>query len=382
MTESSLGMGGDLAPPQISPAALAAVCALILLLLIVATRGQSWPSFWSGIALALRGLLGKELRARSRGWRPALLLTSYLLGLGGAVVGFLYLVGQAAGTVPPTIGTQLFSALAVGAVLLLAFIAPALTAGAISGERERRTLDLLLVTRASPLGLVVGKLIASLVYALFLLVAALPAFALVYLYGGVPPRYLAMVMLVAIVTAVGHAALGLLLSAVFKRTLVALVLSYVVVLTLVVGLPFAAVVLGLARQMTPQSRSGPPGFGAPPAFLYASPLLSLGSVLPGGSGDSDLIGSALQSVLYRGAGPQPADLSFARRVYVVGFDPATGRPQTAAGWAPWVFHLLLDGAFAAVGVLVGAVALMPVKPWQRWRALRRARLAPSGSPAR
>jgi ABC-type transport system involved in multi-copper enzyme maturation permease subunit len=381
MSESLLGAGAG-APPSIDPIAVAAVGLLILALLVVATRGQSWASFWLGLSLGLRGLLGKELRARSRGWRPAMLLTCYLVGLAAAVVGFLYLAGQAIGVISPTIGTQLFSALAVGAILLLAFITPALTAGAISGERERRTLDLLLVTRASPLGLVLGKLAGSLLYVLFLLAAALPAFALVYLYGGVPPRYLAMVMLVAAVTAIGHAALGLLLSALFKRTLIALVLSYVVVLTLVVGLPFAAVVLGIARQISPATRSGPPGFGAPPAFLYASPLLSLGSVLPGGSTEADLIGAAMQSVLYRGAGPQPAEQSITRRVYVVGFDPTTGRPLTATGWAPWVFHLALDGAFAAVGVLVAAIALMPVKPWQAWRVRRRAAAIAAGVGAR
>src|SRR6185295_9683946 len=119
---------------------------------------------------------------------------SYLLLLSGGVLGFLYLVRLGMGVIPPTLGSQLFSSLALGAVLLLAFITPALTAGAVSGERERRTLDLLLVTRASPLGLVLGKLAGSLLYVLFLLLAALPAFALVYLYGGVPPRYLAMVV--------------------------------------------------------------------------------------------------------------------------------------------------------------------------------------------
>ena len=377
--EKVVAIGAEGAPPSVSWLVAAGLGALLLVLLFLATRGQSWASFRTGLALGVQGLLAKELRARNRGWRPLLLLTGYLVMLSGAVVGFLYLVGQAAGIMPPTLGTQLFSALSLGAVMLVAFITPALTAGTISGERERRTFDLLLVTRASPLGLVAGKLLGSLLYVLFLLVAALPAFALVYLYGGVPPSYLGMVVAVAAVTALGHAALGLLLSALFRRTIVALVLSYLVVLVLVIGMPFAATVLGIARQMSPGPRGAPFQAGAPPTFLYVSPLLALGSVLPGGSGEADLIGSTLQGVLYRGAGPQPPDLSIARRVYVVGVEPMTGRPQTVVGWAPWVFYFAADGAFAALAALIAALAVTPVKPWHVWAVRLRARrhLAPA-----
>ena len=45
---------------------------------------------------------------------------------------------------------------------LICLLAPALTADLISGERERSTLDLLLVTPLSRLQIVVGKLVAAL----------------------------------------------------------------------------------------------------------------------------------------------------------------------------------------------------------------------------
>lgn len=44
---------------------------------------------------------------------------------------------------------------------MLVLVAPAMTAGSISGERERQTLDLLLVTNTGPVKLVLGKLLES-----------------------------------------------------------------------------------------------------------------------------------------------------------------------------------------------------------------------------
>src|SRR5262245_38469317 len=143
------------------------------------------------------------------------------------------------------LAVQLFSALSFASITLLTFITVAVTAGSITGERERRTLDLLLVTRASALGLVSGKLASSLLHVLFLLVASLPAFALVYLCGGVPPGYFLRFFLVAVATASFYGALGLLLSAWLRRTVLASVLSFVIVLGLVLAVPIAA---GVSRQ--------------------------------------------------------------------------------------------------------------------------------------
>ena len=45
--------------------------------------------------------------------------------------------------------------------ILLMFIVPAVTASAISGERERQTLDLMLTTRMSAGQIVTGKLLSA-----------------------------------------------------------------------------------------------------------------------------------------------------------------------------------------------------------------------------
>jgi ABC-type transport system involved in multi-copper enzyme maturation permease subunit len=375
---SEVALGGTVEGPPLGWPLLAGAAVLLVALLLLIARGQSAGDFLLGLRLGLSGLVTKELRSRSRGWRPVLVLTGYLLLLSGGVLGFLYLVRLGMGVVPPTLGSQLFSTLALGAVVLLSFIAPALTAGAVSGERERRTLDLLLVTRASALGLVVGKLLGSLMYALFLLSASLPAFALVYLYGGVPPSYLLMVFLVAVVTALTHAAVALFLSALLRRTLATLVLSYMLVLGVVFGVPFVSGIANVTGQMQMSSRampmSGPVARSAvlePAWYSYVSPVVSLASVLPAGSPDVDLVGAVMRGVLIPGGGfaPQPSGLPLWRRQYVVGIDTATGRAETIVGWAPWVYHFLLSGIASIFCVLVSALSVAPIKPW-RAAALR------------
>ena len=52
--------------------------------------------------------------------------------------------------------------------LLLLFITPSLTAGAISSERERETIDLMLTTQMKPSEIVSGKLMSNLSFIIVL----------------------------------------------------------------------------------------------------------------------------------------------------------------------------------------------------------------------
>lgn len=349
-----------------------AVVLLLAIVFVFLARGSASAESRAGLASGVRGLLGKEIRSRNRGWRPVWLLTGYLGLIAVAMTGILGLLVTAGGVVSPVVGPQLFSALGMGAVMLLAFITPALTTGAVSGERERRTLDLLLVTGASPLGLAGGKLVGSLVYMLFLLVASLPAFALVYLFGGVPAIYVALVLLVAVFTALAHASLGLLLSALLRRTLLATVASYLVVLFLIFGLPLMSAIGTIAGQ-----RMGGAVSQVPAAYTYASPLTAVGSVLPAGSSGMGvpLVGDimrvatmGLSSYMY--GIPVPSAPDIAHAVYVVSVDENTGELRMVTQFAPWVYYTAFSGLFAVFCVGASALLLSPVKPWHRRRVVR------------
>jgi ABC-type Na+ efflux pump permease subunit len=69
----------------------------------------------------------------------------------------------------------------LGALLIV----PAFTAGAIAGERERETYELLYSTLLSPSSIVISKFIASLSYVLLLLLASAPLGCLLFMLGGI-----------------------------------------------------------------------------------------------------------------------------------------------------------------------------------------------------
>lgn len=82
-------------------------------------------------------------------------------------------------------GSLVFQVLAPLELVLAAFLAALSAAIAVSQEKDRRTLVLLLLTRLSHSELVLGKLLASLLNVLSLVVTALPVFMLLSLLGGI-----------------------------------------------------------------------------------------------------------------------------------------------------------------------------------------------------
>ena len=80
---------------------------------------------------------------------------------------------------------HMYMLVAVFEAVIVLFVVPALTAGSISGERERQTLDLLLCTRLRPVDIAIGKLLSCISTVFVMLVTSLPILALVYIYGGI-----------------------------------------------------------------------------------------------------------------------------------------------------------------------------------------------------
>ena len=93
--------------------------------------------------------------------------------------------------------------------LVLAMLAAALTTVlAVGVEKDRRTLELLLVSRLSDAQLVLGKLAGSLLRVFLLLFAAVPIFALAGLFGGVEPAQLVRLFLATTAAAVATASVA------------------------------------------------------------------------------------------------------------------------------------------------------------------------------
>jgi ABC-type transport system involved in multi-copper enzyme maturation permease subunit len=93
--------------------------------------------------------------------------------------------------------------------LALAMLAAAMTSAvSVSAEKDRRTLELLLVSRLTDAQLVFGKLAGSLVRVLLLVLSAVPMFALAGLFGGVTPEQLARVFVVTVATSLAAASIA------------------------------------------------------------------------------------------------------------------------------------------------------------------------------
>jgi ABC-type transport system involved in multi-copper enzyme maturation permease subunit len=122
-------------------------------------------------------------------------------------------------------GAILFKILAPVQLALITFLAAFGTASAVSQEKDRRTLILLLMTRLSNSELVVGKLLASLLDIFVLILAALPVFLLVTLLGGVSNGQVARVFLITLTTGLAAGSLGSMLGLWREKTFQTLALT-------------------------------------------------------------------------------------------------------------------------------------------------------------
>lgn len=205
-------------------------------------------------AFRVNPVMLKELRGRMRGFRAFAVLTIYL-GLMGAIALLLYLVygsiargsGSAAAG---AIGRVLFYGIVGIELLLIMFIAPAFTAGAITGERERQTYDLLQTTLLAQPTFVIGKLEAALGYIVLLLLSGIPLQSLAFLFGGISESEIALSVLILLVTAILLGTVGIYFSAALPRTLVASARAYGVVLgTLFVAPLLVSIVVNIINDL-------------------------------------------------------------------------------------------------------------------------------------
>ena len=93
-------------------------------------------------------------------------------------------------------------------LVLAALAAAAVSAVSVTSEKDRRTLELLLVSSLTDAEIVLGKLAASLLQVLLLLLSAIPVFALVSLFGGVTNVQLARLFAVTAAAAIASASLA------------------------------------------------------------------------------------------------------------------------------------------------------------------------------
>jgi ABC-2 type transport system permease protein len=192
-------------------------------------------------AFRLNPVMLKELRGRMRGMRAFVVMTVYLGLMSGfaTLLYLLYTTGMrtSASAAAGEIGRVLFMGIVGIELLLIIFIAPAFTAGAITGERERQTYDLLRTTLLASPSFVIGKLESALGYILLLLLAAIPLQSIAFLFGGVSETEIILSFIILAVSAVALGTVGIYFSSVMQRTLTASVRAYTVTLVATFAVP-------------------------------------------------------------------------------------------------------------------------------------------------
>jgi len=234
----------------------------------------------------------------------------------------------------PQVGVNGYMLLAVIQFFLIVFITPAQTSGAISGERERQTLDLLLCTKMHPLSIVLGKLMSSISFIVLMIIASIPLFSLIFLFGGISPGDLAMLFVFYLVTAIGAGSIGIFCSTLFKKTTASTVVAYIVVFLIgILTLLLGVYQLSMAAMKNPQTFQ--PFF---PKILYLNPFIGLLSLLEEQGSAPYFTGGIL------GIGGLSRTFGFG-----------------SSGLSVWMVNCLLVLAISIILLLVSAVNINPLR---------------------
>lgn len=187
-------------------------------------------------ALLINPVLNKEIRLRFRSFKNFLGIFLYLAICGVVCLAFIYTETQYSyDGFTASDSKNLFMLLSMGQLGLVVFITPGLTAGAISGEREKQTLNIMLTTQQSSTSIVLSKLFSSILFLVLMLVSSLPLYSIVFLYGGVSPQMVFSTFGYQLLTMLAIGSLGIMFSTIIRKTIVATITTYGFMLFLVVG---------------------------------------------------------------------------------------------------------------------------------------------------
>jgi ABC-type transport system involved in multi-copper enzyme maturation permease subunit len=224
----------------------------------------------------------------------------------------------------------LFGAVGLCVILAAAVVAPTVAASAFAGERERGTLELLLLQGPGPARIVLGKVLAAFVFSLLLLAVGAPFFAPAWSFGGVQTDQVIALITILCTATLFFSALGVFFGALLNGALQAALFAQGVALFFLfgtLGVELAFVILGGNDMFRP--------------LLWLNPFLAL---LSGGGGATD---------------------AFARTAPAAYRSVLSLPPQS---WAPglllpaWVIGSLAWTLLAILLVLAAAFVIEPMHP--------------------
>ncbi|HVE91872.1 MAG TPA: ABC transporter permease subunit [Actinomycetota bacterium] len=315
------------------------------------TQGSRWSR--------VNPVLAREVKERMRRRVTPILLTVYLL----LVVGVFNLgykaITEVTGTSTSCVNGRCFSQYNVAAtagigrsmfqstlffiLVLVCFIVPALTSGAIAGERERQTLVPLQLTLLRPRSILLGKLFSSIAFMVFLILATIPLIAVTFVIGGVGLFEVVLGVAMVIASAVAIGSISIMCSTFIRRSQGATVAAYGLVFALTVG---TFVPLSIVAAVSRSSSAMRPTTVAP---LAANPFAATASVIASPSANSSRGESPFSPLQYlmRESRRSPSDNVF----------------DFALGKVPfWLLSLMAMAGMSAASIALAAKRLQTPAP--------------------
>lgn len=196
-------------------------------------------------------LVRRELLTTLRSVRPFLILSLFVIVTGSYALfkwpaEAVELSGgdiEQAGNLSRAMVRLLTQGLLYGCMLFV----PAFAAVAIVIEKEQATYDFLKTSLIRPSGIILAKLMNAVAFFILLLIGVVPVLGVVFFLVGIDTVDLVQSLGFVVVTATSCAAVGLLSSALFRRSFTAIAGSYLGVAALVMG-PIVLAFIGIAAM--------------------------------------------------------------------------------------------------------------------------------------
>ena len=177
-------------------------------------------------------VLQRELLSNLRAPRAFVLLLVYQLALASVIVLAYPRETRIDLTTESAAAQKLVDFFFIGQFAIASLMAPSFAAGAITGEKERKTYEMLLASPLNTGSIVFGKLTAALTHLVVLMISSLPIIMLCLPLGGVSIYELLAAYLGLLFAILLFGSISVFCSSYFKRTSSSLVVSYVIILPL------------------------------------------------------------------------------------------------------------------------------------------------------
>ena len=174
-------------------------------------------------------VLRRELLTSLRSNKAFILQFFYLLALGAVI----YLAWPLTASTKSDLARKLFHVFGQSQLVLISMLAPAFSASAMTMEKERRCIDLLMTSPIRPDTILMGKYMSSVLYLFILVLSTAPLASIMFWVPGLGPGEVAGLYILLIAVAATFGMVGLTCSVFFHRSQSSLAITYMIVLPLV-----------------------------------------------------------------------------------------------------------------------------------------------------